>query len=117
LKRASERFRTFARTLQDFAGAAAEDGSPSTTAERFMAVRCPSLSAKARLIAAATSAAITLAILAAIAVGFAADDEALPPRTASLRSGSCAIHRSDPAHAAAPARPSHTKGDQQCRAS
>jgi len=81
-----------------------------------MAVRCPSLSAKARLIAAATSAAITLAILAAIAVGFSADEEALP-RTASLRVNVCATHRSDAAHAAAPARHSHTKGDQQCRAS
>lgn len=81
-----------------------------------MAVRCPSLSAKARGIAAATSAAITLAILAAIAVGFAADEDA-PPRTASLRANSCAPDRSDAAHAAAPLRPSHTKGDAQCRAS
>jgi len=82
-----------------------------------MAVRCPSLSANARLIAAATSAAITLAILAAIAVGFAADEEASSPQTASLRAGICASHRSDAAHAAAPPRHSHTKGDQQCRAS
>ena len=82
-----------------------------------MPVRCPSLSAKARLIAAATSAAITLAILAAIAVGFAADEEALPPRTASLREGICAIHRSDAVHAAVSTRRSHSKGDPQCRAS
>jgi hypothetical protein len=82
-----------------------------------MPVRCPSLSAKARLIAAATSAAITLAILAAIAVGFATDEEALPPRTASLREGICAIHRSDAAHAAVSTRRSHSTGDQQCRAS
>jgi len=58
-----------------------------------------------------------LAILAAIAVGFATDEEALPPRTASLREGICAIHRSDAAHAAVSTRRSHSKGDQQCRAS
>jgi hypothetical protein len=45
LKRASERFRTFARPLQDFAGAAAEDGSahppPQSDSWPFAARRCP----------------------------------------------------------------------------
>jgi hypothetical protein len=82
-----------------------------------MAIRVPSLSATARCVAAATAAAITFAMLAAIAVGFAGDAQAPPPRTASLRPGGCATHRNDATHAPTSSRPHQTKGDQQCHAS
>jgi hypothetical protein len=80
-----------------------------------MAVRVPSVSATTRCVAAATAAAITVALLAAIAVGFAGETQAPPSQTASLRSG-CASHRHDATRAWPSSRHSQSKGDPQCHA-
>jgi len=81
-----------------------------------MVLRVPSVSATARCIAAAAATAITVALLAAIAVGFADEPPAPQSRTASLRSAGCATPRNDATRAPTSSRHSPSKGDQQCHA-